>query len=279
MPGFAGDSAIDWSHLLEYLPAALVVLLSVVVSGLVGRSVRRIATPRMAPQQVMVVSRLARYGFLLAGIAVALGMAGVHLGVVLGAAGVLSVALGFAAQTSTSNIISGLFLITERPFVIGDTIQVGSRTGEVLEIGWLSVTLRTFDNLAVRLPNESLIKSEIVNLSRFPLRRLDLKVQVAYRHAPAEVEAVLREVARRNPLCLDEPAPTFIVLGFGESGIDVQFSPWAERSQYLAMRNSVQTEILAALRAHDIEIPYPHRVVLQPAPAVPDASQAEPETP
>lgn len=83
---------------------------------------------------------------------------GFNLNVLLGAASVLTVAIGFASQTSASNFISGIFLMAERSFVIGDVIKVGNTVGEVLSIDLLSVKVRTFDNLFVRLPNEALIK-------------------------------------------------------------------------------------------------------------------------
>src|SRR5690606_3033117 len=128
---------------------------------------------------------------------------GFSLSVLLGAAGVLSVALGFASQTSASNLISGLFLIGEQPFQLGDTIKVGNTTGEVLSIDLLSVKLRTFDNLYVRIPNESLIKSEMTNLTRFPIRRFDLLIGVAYKENISQVRQIMQNVADNNPLCMD----------------------------------------------------------------------------
>jgi len=132
---------------------------------------------------------------------------GFQLSVLLGAAGILSVAIGFASQTSASNLISGLFLIGEGPFAIGDFIRVGTTEGEVLSIDLLSVKLRTPDNLFVRIPNEQLIKSEVVNLTRFAIRRLNLAVGVAYKEDIPRVRHILMQVATDNPLCLNEPAP------------------------------------------------------------------------
>lgn len=78
-------------------------------------------------------------------------------------------------------VLAGLFLVAEKPFQTGDLIQVGQTVGEVLSIDLLSVKLWTFDNLLVRIPNESLIKTEMTNLTRFPIRRFDMRVGVAYR--------------------------------------------------------------------------------------------------
>jgi len=184
---------------------------------------------------------------------------GFSLAVLMGAAGVLTVAVGFASQTSASNLISGLFLIGERPFEIGDIVRVGNTTGEVLSIDALSVKLRTFDNLFVRIPNETLIKSEVTTLTRYPIRRLDLTLGVAYKEDIGRVRDVLLEVADRNRLCLDEPPPLFIFQGFGESSLNIQFSVWASRENFLNLRNAITAEIKAAFDQAGIEIPFPHR--------------------
>src|SRR5262249_54810678 len=103
---------------------------------------------------------------------------GFDLSVLLGAAGIFSVAIGFASQTSASNFISGLFLIFEKVILEGDVITVDGVTGEVMSVDLLSTKIKTADNLFVRIPNEMLIKSKLINLSRFLHRRLDLIITV-----------------------------------------------------------------------------------------------------
>ncbi len=239
--------------------AAVLLGLGLALAPLASRLVRRMAEHRFSRHHLQLTRRLVFYVVLGLFAASALRELGFSLGVLMGAAGVLTVAIGFASQTSASNLISGLFLIGERPFEVGDIIRVGSTTGEVLSIDALSVKLRTFDNLYVRLPNESLIKSEVTTLTRFPIRRLDLTLGVAYREDIAHVREVLMAVADKNTLCLDEPAPLFIFLGFGDSALDIQFSVWATRENYLALRNAITAEIKTAFDAANIEIPFPHR--------------------
>ena len=188
----------------------------------------------------------------------ALRQLGFDLSLLLGAAGILTVAVGFASQTSASNLISGLFLMVERPFSIADVIRVGGTTGEVISIDLLSVKLRTFDNLFVRIPNETMIKSEVTTLTKFPIRRFDLLLGVAYRENISKVKEVLLEVADRNPLCLKEPDPLFIFQGFGDSSMDIQLSVWAQRENFLKLKNSIFEEVKLAFDEHGIEIPFPH---------------------
>lgn len=131
----------------------------------------RLAGRCLETQQVDLLRKAVFYGVVVLTAMSVLHQLGFSLTIILGAAGVLSVAIGFASQTSASNLISGLFLIGEKPFSVGDVICVGETVGEVLSIDLLSVKLRTFDNVFVRVPNETLIKSQIVNLTRFDIRR------------------------------------------------------------------------------------------------------------
>jgi small-conductance mechanosensitive channel len=183
---------------------------------------------------------------------------GFQLGPLLGTAGVVGVAVGFAAQTSLSNLVSGLFLIGERHFQVGDTLTVGDTTGEVLSIDLMSVKLRTFDNKYVRIPNETIVKSEVTNVTYFPIRRVDLAIGVAYKEDIGRVRAVLLDVAARNPLCLMEPEPLIILQGFGASSVNLMLAAWAEKSDWLTVKNTLLEEIKTRFDSEGIEIPFPH---------------------
>lgn len=246
-------------RLATILQALVILVMGYVLARLATTAVGRVAARRGSPQLVMMVRRITFYSLLLLVFASTLSQLGFKIGVVLGAAGLLTVAIGFASQTSVSNVISGIFLIAERHFEVGDIIRVDDVTGEVLSIDLLSVKLRTFDNLLVRLPNESLIKTRVTNLTKFPIRRNDLKIGVAYKEDMERVRRILFEVAELNPLCLDEPKPLFIFTGYGESSLDIQFSVWTKRENFIALANSIRQEIKEAFDRNGIEIPFPHR--------------------
>jgi small-conductance mechanosensitive channel len=188
----------------------------------------------------------------------ALKHVGIDLTILLGAAGIFTVAIGFASQTSASNLISGLFLMVERPFSIGDVIKVNEILGEVISIDLLSVKLRTFDNLFVRIPNESMIKSAVTTMTKYPIRRADLKLGIAYKEDIENVRDVLLKIAEKNVICLEEPAPLFILTGFGSSSVDIQFSVWSKRENFLTLKNEMYQNIKKAFDEQGIEIPFPH---------------------
>ncbi len=183
---------------------------------------------------------------------------GFSLGVLMGAAGIMTVAIGFAAQTSASNFISGLFLLGERPFGVGDVVQVGDFLGEVIAIDPLAVKLRTFDNRQVRIPNETLIKTEVVTLTRFPIRRIDLKVGVAYKEDIRRVHEVLKQVAATTPNVLAEPEPFFMVDGYGDSSVNLLFAVWTTTPTFGAVRLELFIRVKEAFDKEGIEIPFPH---------------------
>lgn len=255
------DRLSQYSEYLFIVRALALVVAGFLVGGVVSRNVRRFMPKHISPHHATLMTRLVYWVILGLFLASALRQLGFSLSVLLGAAGVLSVAIGFASQTSASNLISGLFLVGEKPFELGDVIKVGDVTGEVLSIDLLSVKLRTFDNLFVRMPNENLIKSQVTNLTRFPIRRFDLLVGIAYRENIARVREVLMQVADRNTLCLDDPEPLFIFTGFGDSSLNIQFSVWAKKENYLTLRNTLQEEVKMAFDAEGIEIPFPHRTL------------------
>lgn len=172
------------------------------------------------------------------------------------AAGIVTAAVAFASQTSISNFLSGMFLIVEKPFEVGDVVRINNDTlGEVLSIDLLSVKIRTKDNIFVRIPNESLLKSQFENLTRFPIRRCDIKLHMSFNEDLQKLKKILLEVAKQNSLCLVSPAPELAFLEFGEAALQLQFSVWGKQTSFTSLQTSIQTDIQAAFNKYDIRLP------------------------
>jgi len=238
--------------------AMIVILAGVLIAKIANRRLREGA---LHSQSRLLLRRFITGFVLVVTLTWALSIAGVNVAALLGTAGFLTIAIGFAAQTSVSNLISGGFLMAERPFKIGDTIEVADTTGEVIVIDLMSVKLRTFDNLLVRIPNETMLKASLTNKSHFDIRRYDLKLGVAYKEDLKRVREVLLNIAEENPLCLRNPRALVIFLEFGDSAINLQFSVWAKRESFLDLRNSIADEVKCAFDEAGIEIPFPHRTL------------------
>jgi small-conductance mechanosensitive channel len=160
-----------------------------------------------------------------------------------------------------SNIISGLFLISEKPFAIGDVIRIGSTTGIIQSIDLLSIKIRTFDNLFVRIPNEKILSSEVTNITRFPIRRMDITFQVDYGQDLSRVHRVLTEIAGANPWSLDDPEPAIMLNEFKESGVEVMLGLWFAKTDFVALKNSIMQEISGRFGAEGIRFAHPRRSV------------------
>jgi len=247
-----------WKKALSVLLAAVLILAFFrVLQVLVSRAVKK----TMPEQKSRLVKKAIQYtGWVIVVISVLESM-GVNLSALLGAAGIAGIAIGFAAQTSVSNLISGIFLISERPFQIGDVIQVGDITGIVMSIDLLSIKLQTFDNRFVRIPNESIIKSNVINTTRFPIRRLDVWVTVSYSSDLKKVTETLKDIASKNLNALNNPEPLIYIDKFDTSGINILFGVWFEQSKLVDLRNSIIMDIQTRFAEEGIEIPYPKRDV------------------
>lgn len=258
-PGWMAE--LQFGNPAALIRATILLFVGLPVALLVSKWVRGWVVRQSSPQRGLVVGKLIWYTGLMAILLTAMSELGFSLAPLLGAAGILGIALGFASQTSVSNVISGFFLMAEQPFVVDDVIQVGTTVGRVLSIDMISVKLRTFDNRYIRIPNESIVKSEVITITRFPIRRVDVDVGVAYKEDIARVREVLSDVAQNNPRCLIEPEPVIIFQGYGESSLNLRMGVWATRENWLALKNSIHEEIKARFDREGIEIPFPHRTL------------------
>jgi small-conductance mechanosensitive channel len=252
---------MDALNLDNILLALGILCVGLAIVFLAGLLLKRALKQRLSPHHLLLAQKTTLYVGIVLVICTVLIHLNVNLTAVLGAAGIVTVAIGFAAQTSLSNLISGLFLLSERPFEVGDLIVVGTTRGFVLSIDLLSVKLRTHDNLFVRMPNETLIKAEVTTVTRFPIRRMDINVGVAYKEDVGQVIRVLKEVVDANPNSLNEPEPLILFKDFGASSLDFLVGIWFEKSKFLDLKNSIMKEIKERFDQEGIEIAFPHLTV------------------
>jgi small-conductance mechanosensitive channel len=247
--------------LTKGITVALTVVLGLFFVRLLAGVTKRYIMKKSTPQRQMIARKAITYtGFVLVLMAV-LGELGVKLTALLGAAGIVGIAVGFASQTSVSNIISGLFLISEKPFSVGDVIRIGSTTGIIQSIDLLSIKIRTFDNLFVRIPNEKILSSEVTNITRFPIRRMDVTLQVGHGQDLDRVHVLLSAIARENPWSLDEPEPVIVFTDFKEGGVDVLFGLWFAKADFLSLKNSIMKTVAARFREEGIRFAGVRRLV------------------
>lgn len=255
---FSAETLFSEEFLALSFRIAVIIALGLPVILILRGWVKRFFTKKYATHYGMLAGRIVFYVGLIILLITVLGELGISLAPLLGAAGILGVAIGFASQTSVSNIISGFFLIAEQPFKVDDIITVGNNSGFVLSIDMMSVKMRTFDNRFVRIPNEMIIKTEVINNTKFPIRRFNCSVSVAYKEDIGKVREILLDVAEKNEYCMAEPAPLIIFDAFGASSIDLLLLVWAPKDEYIQLKNTINEEVKARFDKEGIEIPFPH---------------------
>ena len=253
---------INTDRLTEILVAIILCVIGFVAARLISNTFIRTVGVRFNAHQRLIWRRGIFYFIFILFVMTSLKEAGFKLSIFLGAAGILTVAIGFASQTSASNLISGIFLIGEGSFEVGDTIQITlirghTIEGEVISIDLLSVKLLTQDNIYVRLPNEQLIRAPVHNLSKFPIRRIPINLAINFHEDIIKVREVLLDVAHKYPLVLSDPKPAVTVTAFRESSIEILFAIWCQQEHFLKVRDEMHERIRNGFLANCIEIPVP----------------------
>ncbi len=242
-----------------YAKALLTIIAGIVLARALSRGVTRLLGAHGPSQAALIGEKLAFWITLTLSLIFALNQIGVELSSVLAAAGIATVAISFAAQTSISNVISGIFLIIDRPFVIGDTVKVDQTLGTVAGLGLLSSKIRTFENLMVRVPNEALLKSTITNYSALAIRRVDVLVRVGYDTPIEEIQNTISALMLEHPAVLDEPEPRVLTDALGEASVSLIARAWVVREDYVQARSDLSTELVKRLIESGVTLPPPLR--------------------
>ena len=253
------ENVIAHIQLIQVVQAILLITTGFILAWLASLVVNKLVLHRFPNSKAAFFRKITIYFIIIMFFVAALQQLGFSLNIFLGAAGILTLAVAFAAQLTVSNFISGLFLIAEKPFRVGESIAIDGISGEVLSTDALSIRIRTAENTMVRIPNETLIKANIINLSRFPIRRFDLTLGVAYKTDSEKIKTLLLNAAAENNYCLKEPAPKVNLACFGESAVNWQLLVYATRENFSDLKNTLQQEVKAILEKNNIEMPYPTR--------------------
>jgi len=208
------------------------------------------------------VSRITTYFIFLVGIVFGMKSRGLDLSSFAFFGGALGIGLGFGMQGVFNNFISGLILLMEHPIRVGDRVDVGGLSGDVVKIGGRATWVRTNDNVVLIVPNSEFTTNRIINWTvNDPDTQIHLPVGVAYGSDAEEVREILVEIALANPDVLDDPPPSVRLLEFGSDSINFDLLVWTRTRTRMPklLKSDLYFSILKAFREHGIEIPYPQR--------------------
>ncbi len=245
----------------------IIFLLLITLFIILGIAARRILTRRVLKRFNIdsgisyTLSRISQYLIISIGALISFNMVGIDLSSLTVIFGLLSVGIGFGLQNVTSNFISGLIILFERPINVGDRVVVSDIEGDITEINIRSTMVRTVNNISIIVPNSEFVSKDVINYSHGdPTYRLDINVGVSYKSDLDKVLDALKEVADENENVMKEPEPEVHLIEFGESSWNMQLRAWIEDVKfYPKVRNELNQAIVRTFRKYDIEIPFPQR--------------------
>ena len=262
-----GTSATDPASLfgaitpLDILAIVVIIAVSVMVAKVVTIYLKKSLSGRMKREELDLLVRVVSYFIILIGLLAASTHLNLDISGILVAGGVIGVIIGFASQSIVSNLISGIFIIIERPVKIGDSIRIGDVSGVIEEIKILSTTLMTFDGVYVRIPNEKIFTSNITNYVAHPGRRIEYSIGIGYNSDAAQAIALITSRLEDEPFVLKELVPDVYVERLGENSVVLSVWFWAPSEEWFTMKKKMLQELRMLLSTSGIEINFPQRVV------------------
>ncbi|WP_297438787.1 mechanosensitive ion channel family protein [Thermococcus sp.] len=223
--------------------------------------------PKEKLNEMQVKAKLFYYTVVTIAFFLALNIAGLsgRLSTIMAAAGITGVVLGIASQAVVANFLAGIAMYFDKPLRIGDAVRIGNVEGIVHDIRILSTRIRAWDGTLVRVPNEKLFNSEIVNLQKYPARRAELTLGIAYREDAQRAIDIIMKVLDEEPYVLAVPEPRAYVEELGDSAVNIRVWAWVPSSLWrgqnlLRAEYGLLQKIRDALKREGIEIPFPQRV-------------------
>ncbi len=207
------------------------------------------------------LSRITQYTIITIGALISFQFVGVDLSGLAVVFGLLSVGIGFGLQNITSNFISGLIILFERPISVGDRVTVSNIEGDVTEINIRATKVRTVNNVSIIVPNSEFVSKDVINYSHGdPSYRLDVNVGVSYGSDLDKVLRVMKEVADENEYVMKSPEPEVHLIEFGDSSWNMQLRAWIGNvKDYPQIRNQLNQGIVRKFKEYGVEIPFPQR--------------------
>lgn len=237
------------------------------------------STRRVSSSDRYTMATLARYGITIAGTVSALSLLGLRWSQLQWMAAALTVGLGFGLQEIFANFVSGLILLVERPFRVGDVITINQHTGTVTRIRTRATTVLDFDNQEIVIPNKTFITGQVTNWTLSDdVTRLIIDVSVAHGSDPSEVQRMLLAIAAEHPKVLREPEANCWFMALEGQGQKFELRVYVGAvDDRLPVRNDLNRSINARLKAAGIAVAFPQMDIhvrdLPPAPAAPQQAQ------
>ncbi|MEP7273640.1 MAG: mechanosensitive ion channel family protein [Acidobacteriota bacterium] len=250
------------SLILALLVFVVFYLIYWVVKTIVARIAKHVGLERTVSSFLLIALK---YVILIFGAITALQQVGINVTSLIAGLGIIGLSLGFAAKDTLSNIIAGVFLFWDKPFIIGDLIEVSDEYGQVHEITLRTTRIVTPDGKLVSIPNSELINSKIKSYTMYPHLRLDIDVTIGVNEDIGKARDVILGLLQSDNRLLADPAPAVLVTTLGDYFVGLQLRVWLDEvRQHVSVKAELRERIKEALDRAKISMPFETIEVIQP---------------
>ena len=246
---------------LDLLRVLLILFAAIIIAKGITINLKRVLKDRISKDHLEIINKVVYWGIFLIAILTVLPVFGVNLSGLLVAGGIAGIVLGIASQSVVGNLIAGLFLVIERPMKIGQSVNIAGTAGVVEDIRIISTTVRTFEGLYVRIPNEKVFTTDITNYVEHVARRLEYRVGIQYSDDADKAIEIIHRLYEEHPLTLRNPAPDLFVDNLGDNAVEIVVRIWVPSTEWYGVKKELLWKIKTALEEQGIEIAFPQRTV------------------
>ena len=247
--------------MLKLVTAAAILVIALFLLKIITLNLRRHLKDKVEKPRLSLIIKIVNYSIIITAIVSVLPLLGINLSGLMVAGGITGLVIGFASQKIVSNLISGIFLMIERPINIGQQVNVDGVAGFVEDIHIFSTIIRTYDGLYVRVPNEKVFTSNIINYVVNVVRRFEYVVGIRYSDDADIAIEIINKLIEDHPLALKNPVPQAFVDNLGDNAVNIIVRIWAPATEWYRLKMEMLWKIKKTLEENGIEISFPQRTV------------------
>ncbi len=243
----------------DLIISIIILFAAVIIGKAVSLRIRYSLKDKVSKDRLNTISKIVYFSFLTIGFLIVLPILEFRISGFLVAGGILGIIIGFASQSIVTNLISGVFLTFERPFRVDDVVRLGGDNGTmgvVEEIKIISTTMRTFEGVYVRVPNEKVFTGNITNFLENIVRRFEYDVGIRYKDDADEAMELIKELIEKQPMALKNPEPQVFVEKLGGSAVELKVRVWAPSTEWFPLRMELLWKIKKELEENGIQVPF-----------------------
>lgn len=255
-PSTLADRVTEWivDLVIGLIVFAIIYLLWLILRRLLRHALAQAGVDRTASS---FLELLAKYGVLGIGAVYAMNAAGINTAALLASLGIAGLTIGFAARDALSNLISGVLIFLDRPFVIGDLVEIEDRYGRVDRITLRSTRVVTSDGKMLAVPNTEIINKTVASYTNFPHLRLDIPVTVAVTERLDRVRQILMELVAQDDEFLSDPQPRMVVTQLNDYNVAVELQVWLRNERdHVEKRFQLRERVFDALTEAGVDMPF-----------------------